>query len=94
MSNFSAAESRAWTKVADELAGDPTRSIPCSSCGKAILKVWNLPSDDNCLERRVFCEACGKDVHILKPSGHAVAQRAEPAEGRLGDNRSVQFDSD
>lgn len=70
-------ERNAWLQAGRTLALDPTQSVTCPSCGNATLVVENLPSDDKCIERHIFCPVCKRGERIYKPTGHAVPQKSE-----------------
>jgi hypothetical protein len=70
-------ERQGWMKAGGTLALDPTQHVTCPSCGKATLSVKNLPSDEHCVERHIFCLACKRGEQIYKPVGHVVPQVGE-----------------
>lgn len=53
----------AWLQATYKLV-DPTLKVPCPICRHEYLSVLNLPSDEDCRERVISCESCGRRSYI------------------------------
>jgi transcription elongation factor Elf1 len=63
MTDDTYAQRQAWFQTTHKLA-DSTLKVACPVCGHRYLSVQNFPSDEDCQERVVSCESCGRRSYI------------------------------
>jgi hypothetical protein len=57
---------RGWIDAAIKLANSSPADwkVACPSCAHQYLSVRNLPSDEDCQEKQLYCEACHRAEYI------------------------------
>jgi hypothetical protein len=59
---------QSWIDAVSMKIRTPFSSVPCPKCGVGWLEIAYLEIDGELVEAHVYCEVCGEETWVRKPS--------------------------